>query len=154
MVMKVLVRRSDRVLRHRPVNSRHQLVLKLARFGVVGAAVTLAFMGLNWWFAPTLGADLAYLAAYPLAVGLHFCLNKWWTFAERGGVKKRQLSEYLGMMVVAFVIQTAVFKILIHFTAIAPWLASGVATVAQMALSFLVMQRRIFAPTNSQTERI
>ncbi len=152
--MKVLVRRIDRDLRLRSVNSRHQFVLKLARFGVVGAVVTLAFMALNWWFAPTLGANLAYFAAYPLAVGLHFCLNKWWTFADKGGVKKRQVSEYLGMMAVAFVIQTAVFKILIYSTAIAPWLASGVATVAQMALSFLVMQRRIFAAARPQAGQI
>jgi putative flippase GtrA len=121
------------------------------RFGLVGGVVTLVFMGLNWLFAPKLGANLAYLAAYPLAVGLHFCLNKWWTFADKGGVKKRQVSEYLVMMLVAFLIQTTVFKVLIHFTGIAPWLASGVATVAQMALAFLVMQRRIFAPSKSPT---
>lgn len=106
-------------------------------------------MGLNWLFAPKLGASLAYFAAYPLAVGLHFCLNKWWTFADKSGVKKRQVSEYLVLMVVAFVIQTAVFKALIYFTTIAPWLASGVATVAQMALSFIAMQRRIFVPAKA-----
>lgn len=125
---------------------RYGLIFKLVRFGLVGVVVTLVFMGLNWWFAPKLGPDLAYLAAYPLAVALHFMLNKWWTFGQQGAVKGRQVSEYLGLMVVAFLIQTTVFKLLIHFTAMAPWLASGVATVAQMALAFLIMQRRVFAP--------
>ena len=125
---------------------KQELILRLLRFGVVGGGVTLVFMGLNWWFGPKLGPDLAYLAAYPLAVALHFVLNKWWTFGQQGAVKARQLSEYLGLMVVAFLIQTTVFKLLIHFTAMAPWLASGVATVAQMALAFLIMQRRVFAP--------
>jgi putative flippase GtrA len=123
-----------------------ELLHRLLRFGITGGGVTLVFMGLNWWFAPRLGADLAYLAAYPIAVVLHFCLNKWWTFGDRGAVRTRQLSDYLVMMVVAFLIQTAVFQALIHFTPLASWLASGVATVAQMALSFLWMQRRVFAP--------
>ncbi|HWA10177.1 MAG TPA: GtrA family protein [Opitutaceae bacterium] len=119
--------------------------LKILRFGVVGAAVTLSFMGLNWWFAPRLGPDLAYLVAYPLAVGLHFSLNKIWTFRAPGPVRGRQVSEYVVMMVVAFLIQTAVFKALTHFTPLASWLASGVATVAQMGFSFLMMSRRVFA---------
>jgi putative flippase GtrA len=123
-----------------------ELLRKLVRFGLVGLTVTLAFMGLNWWFAPRLGVDLAYFAAYPLAVGLHFCLNKWWTFSDPGKVRPRQVSEYLGMMLVAFLIQTAVFKTVTHFTALPPWLASGVATIAQMALSFLFMMKRVFAP--------
>lgn len=130
---------------------KQELILRVLRFGLVGGGVTLVFMGLNWWFAPRLGPDLAYLAAYPLAVGLHFCLNKWWTFGDRGAVKTRQVSEYLVMMVIAFVIQTAVFKALIHFTTMAPWLASGVATVAQMALAFLFMQRRVFAPARTSS---
>lgn len=124
---------------------KQELIRRLFRFGLVGGLVTLVFMGLNWWFAQWLSADCAYFAAYPLAVLLHFCLNKWWTFGNRGAVRPRQVSEYGAMMITAFLIQTAVFKILTHFTPMAPWVASGVATVAQMALSFLVMQRRVFA---------
>src|SRR4051812_22798180 len=103
---------------------KQELILRLLRFGVTGGLVTLVFMGLNWCFEPRLGADLAYLAAYPLAVILHFCLNKWWTFGDQGAVKTRQLSEYLAMMVVAFLIQTTVFKLLIHYTTLPSWLAS------------------------------
>lgn len=121
------------------------LLPKLFRFGVVGVVVTGSFMGLNWLFGRWIGPDLGYLAAYPLAVGLHFCLNKWWTFRQRTEVQTRQVSAYLGLMVAAFLVQTAVFKALIHFTATPPWLASGIASVAQMALSFIVMQRHVFA---------
>lgn len=128
---------------------KQELILRVFRFAIVGGGVTTVFMGLNWWFAPKFGPTGAYLAAYPLAVVLHFCLNKWWTFGERSPVKKRQAAEYLGMMLVVFLIQTAVFKALIHYTTMVPWLASGVATVAQMALAFLVMQRRVFAPVRS-----
>lgn len=126
-------------------------LLKVVRFGIVGAIVTLFFMGLNWWFAPRLGADLGYLAAYPLAVGLHYCLNKFWTFRAPGPVRSRQVSEYVLMMVVAFLLQTAVFKALTHFTAMKPWFASGIAAVAQMGFSFLMMSRRIFAEPRLDT---
>jgi putative flippase GtrA len=123
-----------------------ELIRRLLRFGLVGGIVTLTFMGLNWWFGQRgLSENLAYLAAYPPAVALHFCLNKWWTFGNQAAVRPRQVSEYLAMMLAAFLIQTAVFKLLTHFTPLAPWLASGVATIAQMALSFLVMHRRVFA---------
>ena len=122
------------------------LIRKVLRFGVVGGLVTATFMGLNWWLAPRLGADLAYFTAYPIAVGLHFSLNKWWAFGDRRAVRSRQVSEYLLMMLVAFLIQTAVFQLVLHYTSLPSWLASGVATVAQMALSFVVMNRRVFAP--------
>src|SRR4051812_30081085 len=102
---------------------KQELILRLLRFAVVGGAVAPGFMGLNWCFAPRFGPDLAYFAVYPVAVGLHFCLNKWWTFSDRGAVKPRQVSEYLVMTLTAFLIKTAVFKLLTHFTTMAPWLA-------------------------------
>lgn len=123
-----------------------ELIRRVLRFATVGGLVTGVFMGLNWLLAPRLGADRAYFAAYPVAVGLHFCLNKWWTFGNQGAPRRRQISEYLVMTLVAFLIQTAVFKALMYFTPVPSWLASGMATVAQMALSFVVMHRRIFAP--------
>ncbi len=120
-------------------------MLRLVRFGIVGGLVTLVFMALNWIFALRLGATPAYLAAYPLAVAVHFCLNKWWTFGDRSALRRRQLGEYAAMMLAAFLIQTAVFESLTHFTPVVPWLASGLAAAAQMTLSFLFMQRRVFA---------
>jgi putative flippase GtrA len=125
---------------------KQELILRLLRFGVTGGLVTLVFMGLNWYFAPRLGADLAYLAAYPLAVILHFCLNKWWTFGCERVDSTRQFGEYLVMVLVTFLIQAAVFKTLTYFTTLPSWLAAGAANAAQMMVTFFVMQRRIFAP--------
>lgn len=127
-----------------PAMAKPESLLRILRFAVVGGVVTGAFIGLNGLFGRWLGADLAFLAAYPPAVGLHFCLNKWWTFGDRSAVRTRQLSGYALLMVVAFLIQAAVFKALTHFAGSPGWLASGIATVAQMALSFLLMHRRIF----------
>jgi putative flippase GtrA len=132
---------------------KQEFILKVIRFGVVGSTVTGAFMGLNWLFAPSLGPDLGYLVAYPLAVVLHFCLNKWWTFNDGSPVKKKQVGEYLLLTLVIFLIQTGIFKLLLHFTAMPSWLASGLATVAQMVLAFVVMQRRVFASGPGETTK-
>lgn len=122
-----------------------ELMQRVLRFGLVGGMVTLFFMGLNWWLAPRMGANLAFFAAYPPTIALHFSLNKWWTFRDQSAVGRRQVSSYLLMTLVAFLIQTACFKLLVHFTSIPAWIASGLSTVAQMVLAFVVMQVRVFA---------
>jgi putative flippase GtrA len=121
-----------------------ELVRRVFRFAIVGGVVMLVFMGLNWLLAPLLGADAAFFAAYAPAVALHFCLNKWWTFGSTRTDSGRQVGEYLLMVLATFLIQTAVFKLLMHFTPLPSWLAAGAANAAQMVITFLVMQRRIF----------
>jgi putative flippase GtrA len=123
-----------------------ELMRRILRFGVVGVAVMLFFTGLNWLLAPRLGADGAFLAAYVPAVALHFCLNKWWTFGSARADTGRQVGEYLLMVLVTFLIQAGVFKLLTAFTPLPSWLAAAAANAAQMAITFLVMQWRVFAP--------
>lgn len=126
-----------------------ELIRRVLRFGLVGVVVMLVFMGLNWLLAPVLGRDGAFLAAYPPAVALHFGLNKWWTFGGARGDATRQVGEYLLMVLATFLIQAAVFKLLTHFTTMPSWVDAGMANAAQMIVTFLVMQRRIFAPAVS-----
>lgn len=120
------------------------LFVRLSRFAVVGGAVAVSFMALNWVFERGVGKQVAFFLAYPPSVLLHFCLNKWWTFGCRRSDTRRQVGEYLVMVAVAFVIQWGVFKALSVLTAWPGWLEAGLANVAQMALTFMVMQRRIF----------
>src|ERR1700712_615267 len=99
---------------HEPLLTRlmfkPELVLRVVRFGIVGVMVMLVFMGLNWLLAPHLGKDVAFIVAYVPAVALHFCLNKWWTFGNARAGSRRQVGEYLLMVLVTFLIQAAVFK--------------------------------------------
>jgi putative flippase GtrA len=127
------------------------LFVRLGRFAVVGGAVAASFMALNWLFEREVGKQTAFFLAYPPSVLLHFCLNKWWTFGCRRANTPRQIGEYLAMVGVAFVIQWGVFKTLSVTTSWPGWLEAGLANVAQMALTFLVMQRRIFAPRTAST---
>jgi putative flippase GtrA len=120
------------------------LLMKLLRFGAVGVVVAGVFMGLNRLLDPVVGKDAAFFLAYPPALAVHFCLNKWWTFDSRTTVTRRQLGEYLAMVAVTFLIQWTAFKALSRWTRLPGWLEAGLANVAQMAVSFLFMQVRIF----------
>ncbi len=104
----------------------------------------LVFMGLNRLLAPLVGAQRAFFIAYLPALGLHFCLNKFWTFGSDRKDATRQVSEYIVMVLFTFVIQWSVFTALGAITSWPSWLRAGVANVAQMAVSFLMMQRRVF----------
>jgi putative flippase GtrA len=121
-----------------------ELIRQLLRFAVVGANVMVFFMGLNWLLGRVTGATAAFLLAYPPALALHYALNKWWTFDCQRTDTARQVSEYLGMVVVTFVVQYAFFWLGHGIFGWPGWLAAGFANAAQMVLSFVIMQRRVF----------
>jgi putative flippase GtrA len=121
-----------------------ELISKVLRFAVVGCVVMGVFMGLNWLLGHWCGRQVSFLIAYPPALALHFSLNKWWTFGCQR-TDSRQVGEYLLMVAVTFAIQWAVFTALSAWTPLPGWLAAGAANAAQMAVTFAVMQRRIFA---------
>ncbi len=124
--------------------AKQELIHRLLRFAVVGVVVMGVFMGLNKLFSYWWTEHIAFLAAYPPAVTLHFCLNKWWTFGCTRVDMHRQIGEYFGMVVITFVVQYAFFWLAHSVFGLAGWLAAGVANGAQMVLSFLLMQRRVF----------
>lgn len=123
-----------------------EMARRILRYAVVGAAVMAVFTSLNWIIGMRFGKDTSFILAYPPAVGLHFWLNKHWTFGCRRTDTGRQVPEYLLMVLVTFLVQAAVFKTLTHFTSWPGWAAAGVANAAQMAITFLAMQYRIFRP--------
>ena len=118
----------------------------MARFAVVGLVVMGAFTGMNWLWGLRFGKDLSFLLSYPPAIGLHYWLNKHWTFGHRRKDSARQVSEYLVMVVVTFLIQSAVFGLLTRLTKLPGWAAACAASAAQMIISFGAMQYRIFKP--------
>ena len=120
------------------------LLRRLVRYSVVGATVMVVFGGLNWLLGHWLGKDPSFLLAYPPAVALHFWLNKHWTFGCARADVGRQASEYAIMVAVTFAIQAAVFKTLTATTGLPGWAAAAAANAAQMAVTFLAMQYRIF----------
>jgi len=120
------------------------VIIKLLRFGLVGLTVMIFFMGLNWLFGRWVGPTAAFLLAYPPALVLHYSLNKWWTFGCARTDTARQVSEYLIMVAVTFVVQYAFFWLAHDWFGLPGWLSAGVGNAGQMALSFVIMQRRVF----------
>lgn len=125
-------------------------IKRLVRFATVGLVVMAWFMGLNWALARWASPTGAFLLAYPPALALHYSLNKWWTFGCERTDHARQVSEYLVMVAVTFVVQYAFFWLVHDRLGLVGWLAAGVANAAQMALSFVIMQRRVFASRDGE----
>jgi putative flippase GtrA len=124
-----------------------EMIQRIVRSVVVGVVVALFFMGLNWLFGRWFGKDASFILAYPPALALHFFLNKKWTFGCARTDSGRQVTEYIVMAAITFLIQATVFKLLTTSTSLPGWIASGVASASQMAVSFLIMQYRIFGRT-------
>ena len=66
---------------------------RIMRFAAVGGVVTVFFMGLNALFGKVLGLQpgVAFLVSYPPALGVHFLLNKLWTFGDRRSTTHSQV---------------------------------------------------------------
>ncbi len=126
------------------MQANRELIRRLVRYALVGVTVMIFFGGLNWLFGHWLGKDPSFLLAYPPALALHFWLNKHWTFGCARTDLRRQASEYAVMVAVTFAIQAAVFKALTATTGLPGWAAAVAANAAQMAVTFLAMQYRIF----------
>jgi putative flippase GtrA len=119
-------------------------VYRVLRYGVVGVLVMGVFTGLNWLLGHRFGKDASFNLAYLPAVAMHFWLNKKWTFGRVGTNTKREVSEYLVMFVVTFIIQKIVFKEITASTDLPGWVAAGISNAAQTIITFLAMQFRIF----------
>lgn len=127
-------------------------LLRLLRFGTVGLAVMIFFMALNWAFGQVLAPQLAFLAAYPPALLLHYLLNKRWTFADPTPTDSRKVADYLHTVLVTFLIQWPVFTLAQGAFGCPAWLAAGVANLTQMTASFLLLQWRVFHPDAARRE--
>lgn len=126
-----------------------ELVRHVIRFAIVGGVVMVFFMALNWLFGRWAGPTVAFLLAYPPALALHYSLNKWWTFGCERTDTAKQVSEYLAMVAITFVVQYAFFWLANQVLGLPGWCAAGIANAAQMALTFVIMRRRVFAPKAS-----
>jgi putative flippase GtrA len=129
--------------------------IRLVRFGCVGVAVTLFFMGPNELLGRGLGwgAQAAFLASYPPALALHFTLNKLWTFRDGRATSARHIGDYLFSVVATFLIQWPAFTVLHGAFGLRGWLAAGGANAIQMAASYVMLRRRVFgaAPAGQET---
>jgi putative flippase GtrA len=117
---------------------------KLMRFAAVGLIVMAVFMALNGIFGAIMGEQAAFFCAYPPALLLHFSLNKYWTFAKRDKISVTQLYTYLATVAITLMIQWIVFTLVRQWAHWPAWFVAGLANLAQMAISFIMMKFQVF----------
>lgn len=126
---------------------------RVMRFAAVGGIVTVFFMGLNALFGRALGLPpgIAFLVSYPPALGLHFLLNKLWTFGDRRSTTHHQVGEYLFSVVVTFLIQWPAFTALQTLAGLPGWVAAGGANLLQMSASYALLRWKVFHASAAPT---
>jgi putative flippase GtrA len=123
---------------------------KLARFCVAGGVVALADLGMVRLFAFVLAPLAAVGTAYLLAVGLHFCLNRWWVFAARQAPATGQLKRYAltvaacwasTLIIAAFALATVTSHVVV---------AKMLAIPPVTLLGFVLMRGFVFRPASGE----
>jgi putative flippase GtrA len=125
---------------------KQDTIQALARFGLVGGAVTLVNFGLLSCFYSVLGwgPRTSFWAAYFPGALLHFCLTKWWTFRSASGDVRRQLIGYFAVAGIAVAVQFGAYHFALRWVTHRPQAAYIIAAGAQMGLSFLLMRQKVF----------
>jgi len=123
---------------------KQELILKTLRFGLVGGLSAATFVGLTSVFAHWWGKQAGFLAAYPVALLVHFLLNKWWTFASHEPVSARQVRGYVLLALLNFAIQWLVYTVVVTVTRLPVSVATVLTIGSQMTVSFFGMERLIF----------
>jgi putative flippase GtrA len=125
---------------------KQDLILKLARFAVVGLLVAGVHSLLIWYFHSVvgLGPRTSFWAGYFPAVTTHFCLTKWWTFRCQRRDLIRQLGSYAMAAAVSAGVQFTVYHTALLFVTTNANLAYLIAAAVGMGLSFVLMQWKVF----------
>lgn len=127
---------------------KQELILKLARFALVGTLVAGVHSLLIWYFHGHvgLGPRTSYWAGYFPAITVHFCLTKWWTFRCQRRDLVRQLVRYALAAALGSAVQFAAYHTALVLVTANPNLAYLIAAGVSMGLSFVLMQWQVFGP--------
>ena len=125
---------------------KQDLILKLARFAVVGVLVAGVHSALIWYFHSVagLGPRTSFWAGYFPAVTTHFCLTKWWTFRCQRRDLIRQLGHYALAAALSAAVQFTVYHTALVLVTSNVNLAYLIAAAVGMGLSFVLMQWKVF----------
>ena len=126
---------------------KQDLILKLARFAVVGLLVAGVHSLLIWYFHGVvgLGPRTSFWAGYFPAVTTHFCLTKWWTFRCQRRDLLRQLGHYALAAGLSAAVQFGVYHTALVLVTTNANVAYLIAAAVGMGLSFGLMQWKVFA---------
>jgi putative flippase GtrA len=127
-----------------PAVERQAIFPKVTRAGVAGATVAaLNFVSL-WILVHFFGPRVSFSLAFLIALAAHFALSKFWTFRDRSAAWGRQISQYLIVAMISYLIQLAVFQSALSFLGLPVLGANAVAILVGAVVGFLLMHSWVF----------
>jgi putative flippase GtrA len=110
----------------------------------VGALVFGVDFAALWLLQKFLPRLVAVSLAYFLAVGVHFCLSKWWVFGAQTNVRATEVKRYVLTVVVCWICTVGVVWLALRWVTTDIFVAKLLAIPPTTMLSFLLMRRFVF----------
>ena len=123
---------------------RQAIFPKVTRAGVTGAAVAALNFAALWILVHLFGPRVSFSLAFLIALAAHFVLSKVWTFRDRSAAWGRQISQYLVVALISYLIQLAVFQSAMSFLGLRVFAANAVAVLVGAVVGFLLMHSWVF----------
>ncbi|MEY2407790.1 MAG: GtrA-like protein [Verrucomicrobiota bacterium] len=117
---------------------------KAFRFCLTGGFVCCVDMAMLWVWSRFTPPRVAVSIAYLIAVGVHFCLNKWWVFQNRSGAARVQVVSYAITVGACWLCMFVLFLLSLRFLTSNIFVAKLIALPPTTMLSFVLMRFFVF----------
>lgn len=126
------------------IHNTHNTILQVARFGIVGGAVTLfAYMVFLAGIAAGLHYLVASIGAWMASVVVGFFGHRRVTFGGHGA-RGRPMARYAGVCILQFLLGTATLAAMVDLIGLAPWIAYPANVALTAGVSYVLMSRAVF----------
>ena len=117
---------------------------QVARFCFAGVLVLGVDFTLIWLFKQMMPQLLAVSLAYPIAVAVHFYLNKRWVFGNQAPTSAGQIIRYAAAVCICWAATVLVVGSALRWLTGNVFLAKLIAIPPTTGLSFVLMRRFVF----------
>jgi len=117
---------------------------EIAKFLTVGAIAAAVDFSALFAASRMMGPTAAFLVAYPAGVITHFLLNKYWTFGCARRDFAKQIVQYAGTVVAAFLVQSAVYAVVVRWSGGNVLLAKACAIPPSTVVCYLLLKLGVF----------
>jgi putative flippase GtrA len=128
---------------------RHVFNREVGKYLAVGAIAAVVDFSALFVASRVLGPGPAFLVAYPAGVVTHFLLNKRWTFGCARRDLGWQLAQYAGTVIVAFLVQSAVFASAVRWSGGNVLLAKACAIPPSAVVCYALLKFGVFTGRSS-----
>ena len=129
--------------------SDRQTQVRFARFLVVGGTVFGVQVLTITLFLQWMGANLAFTLSFLCSTLTHYCLNRFWALPSVRQDTARQLTEYVGTVILSYVISFAIFHLCVDGFGLGKIWATAIAVPPATVVVFLLLNYRVFRPRSA-----